>query len=274
MRGCCFIYFLPGQYIGHDVTSLAGGFLVVPKMNGSPRYTVIMHDVREKHKMTLTEYAIADSIYHLQNNPEHLCKASKVYLGNFIGLKRRATIDIINKLVARKLVLRIGGGLRTTKKWNVNYIRNRVGTTLQVCRNITEGVQKPHSNGAEIAHNNNTITTNIYETIEHTFRNKFKQETDEEYRINYAKDRALMKPLIKKYGEKKIISLIDLWFNDDFGEKCGYTIGGFSSCFNKLLLRANSGEKTKEKNTRKIVNDMEMLRQDKALHPEKYSLPK
>ena len=216
--------------------------------------------------MSLTEYTVADSIYHLQNNDKRLCIASRKYLGKFVGITERHTQRIVEKLVAKNIVIKVGANLKTTVLWNNTYLKKDDNKSFKRRQNV---VKKDD----QMSSNNNTITTNIYKTIERAFRNKFKQQTDEEYRINYAKDRRLMKPLIKKYGEKKIISLIDLWFNDDFGEKCGYTIGGFSSCFNKLLLRANSGEKTKEKNTRKIVDDMEMLRQDKALHPEKYRIP-
>lgn len=118
----------------------------------------------------------------------------------------------------------------------------------------------------------NKKETNIYINIELAFRNAFKKATGEEYRIQYAKDRKLLKPLITKYGEDKILKLIDVWFCDDFGEKCGYTIGGFSSCFNKLLMKP--AQKMKAKDTRKTLDEMEALRQDKKVHPEKYKIPK
>ena len=114
----------------------------------------------------------------------------------------------------------------------------------------------------------------IYIHIETTFQNKYEELTNQKYHIHYAKDRAIMKPLIKKYGEKKIIELIDIWFNDSFAEQCGYSIGGFSSCFNRLLILNNLPGKVKEKDTRKVLDEMEALRQDKKLHPEKYKIPK
>ena len=114
----------------------------------------------------------------------------------------------------------------------------------------------------------------IYIHIETTFQNKYEELTNQKYHIHYAKDRAIMKPLIKKYGEKKIIELIDIWFNDSFAEQCGYSIGGFSSCFNRLLILNNLPGKVKEKDTRKALDEMEALRQDKKLHPEKYKIPK
>jgi len=113
----------------------------------------------------------------------------------------------------------------------------------------------------------------IYINIETAFQNKFKELTGETFHVHYAKDRAIMKPLIKKYGEEKIIELIDIWFNDDFAKQCGYSIGGFSSCFNRLLALSNSPKKIREKDTRNTLNEMEKLRQDKALHPEKYRIP-
>jgi hypothetical protein len=33
-------------------------------------YTLVLHSAREKLEITLNEYAVADSIYHLSNNPK------------------------------------------------------------------------------------------------------------------------------------------------------------------------------------------------------------
>lgn len=160
-------------------------------------------------------------------------------------------------------------------------VKNGYVYDLNIITNTPNGVQAPKL-AQPLCTTSTTIVRikekkEIYINIEHAFCNAFRKKTkeageEEEYRIHYAKDRKLLKPLITKYGEDKILKLIDVWFRDDFGEKCGYTIGGFSSCFNKLLMKP--AQKAKEKDTRKTLNEMEALRQDKKLHPEKYKVPK
>jgi len=90
--------------------------------NDNIRFTYVIHTIREKYDLTMNEYAIADSISKLQRlNAGGLCYASKEYLSSFINLSRRATINILNKLVEKGLVVRIGGDLRTTEKWDRNF---------------------------------------------------------------------------------------------------------------------------------------------------------
>lgn len=156
----------------------------------------------------------------------------------------------------------------------ITWIRTKQGYTYDVnfITKSSRGVKKSPSRGLNI--HPTKEKKEIYINIETAFLSSFKKKTGEEYHILYAKDRALMKPLITKYGEKKIIELIDLWFRDDFAEQCGYSIGGFSSCFNKLLSRSNSGAKTKEKEQQNRRNETKRLEQDKKEHPEKYGVPK
>ena len=90
--------------------------------NDKIRFTYVVHTIREKYGLTMNEYAIADSIAKLQRlNAGGLCYASKDYLSSFINISRRATINVINKLVEKGLVVRIGGDLKTTEKWNQNF---------------------------------------------------------------------------------------------------------------------------------------------------------
>jgi len=65
-------------------------------------YTTIIHQAREQLGLSLNEYAIADIIYQLQNNPDSLhpgwCYASKKTLGNCIGVSEQAVHSILRKL--------------------------------------------------------------------------------------------------------------------------------------------------------------------------------
>ena len=88
--------------------------------NDKIRFTYVIHTIREKYDLTMNAYEIADSIYKLQESTE-VCYASKEYLGRFINISRRATINIINKLVEKGLVVRTGVNLRTTEEWDRNF---------------------------------------------------------------------------------------------------------------------------------------------------------
>ena len=85
-------------------------------------YTLVLHQSRAKLKLTLNEYCVADTIYHLQNNPSSKvkgwCYASKKTLGEFIGITEQSIHSIINKLIENKIIEKDSDTryLRTTKK--------------------------------------------------------------------------------------------------------------------------------------------------------------
>ena len=100
--------------------------------NDKTRFTHVDHTIREKYDLTMNQYAIADSIAKLQRlNANGLCYASKDYLGSFINISRRATINVINKLVEKRLVVRTSEGLRTTAKWNRNFEKSENGINYE-----------------------------------------------------------------------------------------------------------------------------------------------
>ncbi len=96
--------------------------------NDEVPFTTINHDVRRRFGLSLNEYSIADSIYHLSHaNEHHLCYSSKEYLGEFIGVSKQTVHTIINTLVKLKLVERYGNYLTTTLKWNQAYTKKKKG---------------------------------------------------------------------------------------------------------------------------------------------------
>ncbi len=150
------------------VTSLVRGFLFM-KMNGTPRYTVIMHDVREKYKMSLTEYAIADSIYHLQNNEKHICTASREYLGKFVGVTERQVRRIIIDLETKGLVKKMGSNLIVTDEWTKNYLEkedimsaqpDKVSSQKRTKCPVKEDIMSTNNN--LYIHNKNNISKKEY----------------------------------------------------------------------------------------------------------------
>lgn len=88
------------------------------------KITTINHEARKELGLNLTQYCIADSVYHLSNNPkakkQGWCNANKQYLAEYFGISRQAVHTIINKLVAEDLLLRDSNNsqlLKTTERW-------------------------------------------------------------------------------------------------------------------------------------------------------------
>jgi hypothetical protein len=51
------------------------------------------------------------------------------------------------------------------------------------------------------------------------------------------KDGALVKRILKNHDYEKTIEMLNRYFDEGEGKFCGYTIGGFYSCLNKLQLK-------------------------------------
>lgn len=94
-----------------------------------PIFSIIYHQYRLSHNLSMNEYVICDIIYHLSNNKNSTvsgwCFASKQHLGDMIGLSKRAIIDMLKRLLEADF-LEINETntqlLRTTKKWDEVYL--------------------------------------------------------------------------------------------------------------------------------------------------------
>lgn len=81
-------------------------------------YSIINHKARKHLNLSMNEYAIADSIYWLSNEGRGICRASKKYLGEFIGISERQVFTIVAMLDEYGLIERDEkGNLRGTNKW-------------------------------------------------------------------------------------------------------------------------------------------------------------
>lgn len=85
-----------------------------------PRYTVVLHDVREKLKLSLTTYVVIDSVHKLStSNPNFpYCTMSKEKMADFLLMGRTSVFRAIDEGVKKKLIERTTDGfLRSTRKW-------------------------------------------------------------------------------------------------------------------------------------------------------------
>ena len=90
------------------------------KFTVKPRYTVVLHDVREKLSLSLNTYAIIDSVHKLsRNNPDYpYCTMSKEDIAAFLKLSRPTVFRAIQEGEAKGLLQRTKEGfLRTTQRW-------------------------------------------------------------------------------------------------------------------------------------------------------------
>ena len=89
------------------------------KYRRKPQYTTIHHKIREVHKLSLSTYAVIDSIHKLSHNPDYpYCRESKDRLGEFLSLSRRTIFNSIKEAIEKGFIEKnTTGELRTTMKW-------------------------------------------------------------------------------------------------------------------------------------------------------------
>ena len=89
------------------------------KYKRRPRYTVVLHDVREKMGISLNTYVIVDSVHKLStSNPKFpYCVMSKKELSDFLCLSESTVYRSLNEAEEKALLERSDYGLRATEQW-------------------------------------------------------------------------------------------------------------------------------------------------------------
>jgi len=84
-----------------------------------PRFTVIHHPVRVKFELSMSAYALIDSIDQLSHRPDHpWCTTPKDALGSFVGVTRMTVHRAIDEGIEKDLLEKNErGDLRSTEKW-------------------------------------------------------------------------------------------------------------------------------------------------------------
>lgn len=92
-------------------------------------YTIIYHAPRMKFKLSINEYCLADSIFHLSNNPSSKCVgwcyASMHTLAKSLGFSRSSAYKYLRKLIAMDLVVKHPDtkNVKVTEMW-IRYFTN------------------------------------------------------------------------------------------------------------------------------------------------------
>ncbi len=130
-----------------------------------PKFTKIMHDIKEELKLSVNEYMVADSIDTLSNNPKYgWCIMSQEKMGEFLGLSRETINKIIKRLVIKGLIEKNESTkyVRTTQLWydsTAIYSEDKgVKQVHKGCEASSQkGVKQVHSRCEASSHNNNNI---------------------------------------------------------------------------------------------------------------------
>ena len=137
-------------------------------------YTTIIHQAREELGLSLNEYAVADIIYQLQNNPDSLhpgwCYASKETLGKCVGISKQAIHSILKKLYDKGYLEKQEETkhIRANSCWyNVvistkNDMNKQGKETLPIVKKVyPDGKESLLCDGKESLHYNNISNNNI-----------------------------------------------------------------------------------------------------------------
>lgn len=84
-------------------------------------YTTIIHPIRQALCLSLNEYCVLDTIYHLSNNRKYngWCVASKGYIAKTLSLGESTVFGILKTLEEKGLIERNErGDVRTLDAWN------------------------------------------------------------------------------------------------------------------------------------------------------------
>ena len=89
------------------------------KFKRRPRYTIVLHDVREKLGLSVNTYIVVDSIHKLSSSHPSFpyCVMSKADLAAFLGLGERTVFRCIKEAEDKKLIEKHEIGLRATDLW-------------------------------------------------------------------------------------------------------------------------------------------------------------
>lgn len=170
-------------------------------------HTTIIHELRIKYNLTVSEYCILDAIQFLSTNPKSpisgWCSGSKSYIAEALGMSKTFVITTIDRLVDLDLIEKhIDGRLvRITELWF-----NDVG------RHKTDGKQS-YPIGKQSYPNRLTIlppTETMIDTLKETIiphKGKSKKNIDdrqEDFRTSLI-------PFVETYGKVMVREFFDYW---------------------------------------------------------------
>ncbi len=100
----------------------ASDFLDKTRFKKRPRYTLVLHEVREKLGISVSAYMVIDSIHKLSStSPKYpYCTMSKEDMASFLNIGRATVFRALNEGLKKKLIERSldhSTHMRATLKW-------------------------------------------------------------------------------------------------------------------------------------------------------------
>ena len=96
-----------------------GTHLAKKSFRQQPRFTIVHHSVRQKFDLSLTTYAVIDSVHQLSHRPDHpWCSQSKIEIAKFLDVSERQVFRAVRQGLEQGLLEKSDrGDLRTTELW-------------------------------------------------------------------------------------------------------------------------------------------------------------
>ncbi len=96
-----------------------GSYLANKTFRLQPRFTIVHHPVRQKFALSLTTYAVIDSVHQLSHRPDHpWCSQSKLEMAKFLDVSERQVFRAVKEGLDKELLEKSDrGDLRTTELW-------------------------------------------------------------------------------------------------------------------------------------------------------------
>jgi len=96
-----------------------GTYLAKKTFRLQPRFTIVHHSVRQKFDLSLTTYAVIDSVHQLSHRPDHpWCSQSKIEMAKFLDVCERQVFRAVRQGLEKGLLEKSDrGDLRTTELW-------------------------------------------------------------------------------------------------------------------------------------------------------------
>ena len=171
------------------LVGLSGGWISEAYFFMKLFFTNINHGPRLKLELSMEEYCVADSIYHLSNNPKNKhngwCNMRQDTMAELLGVSSRTILRSEKKLLDKGLIEKSGNLKRTTAKWYENVIIDNSKSDKVSHSEIAEKVTKCHpekrqsvtNSGDKMSHYNNKDinTDNKEKTLTQIFEEKIKE---------------------------------------------------------------------------------------------------
>jgi hypothetical protein len=96
-----------------------GAYLATKSFRLQPRFTIVHHSVRQKFELSLTTYAVIDSVHQLSHRPDHAwCSQSKLEMAKFLDVSERQVFRAVRQGLEKNLLEKNDrGDLRSTELW-------------------------------------------------------------------------------------------------------------------------------------------------------------